>query len=138
MRPGGSLGDSQKYRGEGQRPFTPSPLEVCQFLSPCWTLLWGPQIRVGPSLGLPWGHQAISWNDGGPWGTLGDVWKPPEGVQSHFKTIEKRLGFIALLSIEVVWNLSGGGARQPFGVLEVLFGVDIAQKEDLGRYFRFL
>ena len=43
---------------------------------------------------------------GGHGGPLGDVWKRPEGVQSHFKIIEKTIVFIAFLSIEVILKVS--------------------------------
>ena len=70
-------------------------------------------------------------------GPLGDVWKAPKRVQNHSKIIEKPFVFIAFLSIQVIWNLLEG----PLGILggprEVLFGVDVAQREDLGGYFRF-
>ena len=75
---------------------------------------------------------------GGHGGPLGDVWKPPERVQSHSKIIENKLFFIAFLSIQVIWNLSEGPLGSLGGPREVLFGVDIAQREDLGGYFRFL
>ena len=75
---------------------------------------------------------------GGQGGALGDVWKLPKHVQSHSKIIEKTLVFIAFLSIQVIWNLSEGTLGSLGGPREVLFGVDVAQREDLEGYVRFL
>ena len=55
-----------------------------------------------------------------------------------FQIIEKPLVFIAFLSIGVIWNLSGGSWAALWGPREVLFGVDVAQREDLEGYVRFL
>ena len=82
------------------------------------------------------GH--LSEGLGGHGGPLGDAWGLPEGVQSHFKIIEKPLVFIAFLSIGFIWNLSGGSWAALWGPREVLFDVDVAQREDLEGYFRFL
>ena len=59
-------------------------------------------------------------------------------AQSEFKIIEESLFFFAFLSIQVIWNL----LERPLGSLrgsrEVLFGVDVAQREGLGGYFQGL
>ena len=94
----------------------------------CWAIPGAPLGALGHLSGGLGGH-------GGP---LGDVWKPPERVQSHFKIIEKPLVFIAFLSIQVIWNLSEGTLGSLGGPREVLFGVDVAQREDLEGYVRFL
>ena len=108
-----------------------------------------PQPLLDPTLGTSDSCWAIH---GAPLGALGhllvrlgghgralvDVRKLPECVQSHFKIIEKPLVFIAFLSIGVIWNLSGGSWAALWGPREVLFGVDVAQREDLEGYFRFL
>ena len=68
---------------------------------------------------------------------LGDAWVLPERIRSHFKIIEKTMLFTSFLSIEVIWNLSGGSWAALWGPREVLFGVDVAQREDLKGYFVF-
>ena len=80
----------------------------------------------------------LSGGLGGHGGPLGDVSKPPERVQSNFKIIEKPLVFIAFLSLGVIWYLSGGSQAAFWGPREVLLGVDVAQREVLGAYFRCL
>ena len=82
------------------------------------------------------GH--LSGGLGGHGGPLGDVCPPPARVQIHFKIIEKPLVFIAFLSIQVIWNLAEGTLGSLGGPREVLFGVDVAQREDLEGYVRFL
>ena len=63
----------------------------------------------------------------------------PEGVQSNFKTIETPLFcFTAFPSIEVICKLSGESSAVLWGLQRVLVGVDIAQREELGGYFRSL
>ena len=94
-------------------------------------MLGGPWSSLGgtrPSLGRTEGPR------GTPWRRLG----PPKRVQSHFKIIEKPLVFIAFLNIEVIWKLSEGSWAALWGPREVLFGVDVAQREELSGYFRFL
>ena len=89
--------------------------------------------------GAPWGALGhLSGGLGGHGGPPGDVWKLPERVQSHFKIIEKPLVFIAFLSLGVIWYLSGGSQAAFWGPREVLLGVDVAQREVLGAYFRCL
>ena len=89
--------------------------------------------------GAPWGALGhLSGGLGGNGGPPGDVWKLPERVQSHLKMIEKPLVFIPFLSIEVIWKFSGGALAASGGSREVIVGVDVAQGEDLGGYFRFL
>ena len=97
-------------------------------LNSSWAIPWAPLGALGHLSGGLGGH-------GGP---LGDVSKPPERVQSNFKIIEKPLVFIAFLNIEVIWKLSEGSWAALWGPREVLFGVDVAQREELSGYFRFL
>ena len=94
----------------------------------CWAVHGAPLGALGHLSGGLGGH-------GGP---LGDVWKPPERVQSHFEIIEKPLVFIAFLSIEVIWKFSDGSWAASGGPREVLVGVNLTQGENLGGYFRFL
>ena len=94
----------------------------------CWAIPGAPLGALGHLSGGLGGH-------GGP---LGDVWKPPERVQSHFEIIEKPLVFIAFLSIEVIWNLFGGSQAASWGPREVFIGINLAQGEDIGGYFWFL
>ena len=84
---------------------------------------------------------AVGYLSGGLGGhrePLGDAWVLPEGVQSHFKIIEKPFVSIAFLSIGVIWNLSGGVQAAFWASREALLGVDITQGKDLVVYFRFL
>ena len=46
--------------------------------------------------------------------------------------------FIAFLSIGYIWNLPGGSWAALWGPREVLFGNDVAQREDLEGYFGIL
>ena len=82
------------------------------------------------------GH--LSGGLGGHGGPLGDAWVLPEGVQSDFKIIEYHAFLFAFLSIGVIWNLSGGSWAALWGPREVLFGVDVDQREDLEGDFWFL
>ena len=61
------------------------------------------------------GH--LSGGLGGHGEPLGNVWKLPKRVQSHFKIIEKPLFFTAFRSIEIMWNLSGGSCAASGGSL---------------------
>ena len=89
--------------------------------------------------GAPWGALGhLSGGLGGHGGPPGDVWKLLERVQSHLEIIEKPTVFIAFLSIEVIWQFSGGALAALGGPRGVLVGVDVAQRGDLGGYFRFL
>ena len=64
---------------------------------------------------------------------LGSSPSASRAISKSLKTI-----FITFLSIGVIWNLSGGSWAALWGPQEVLFGVDVAQREDLKGYFRFL
>ena len=96
------------------------------------------RFGLGDPCGSLGGTRPSFSRTGGQGGPLGDFWGLPERVQSHFKIIEKQLIFIAYLSIGVIWNLSEGSWAALWGSREVLFGVDVAQREDLEGYFRFL
>ena len=93
----------------------------------CWAVHGSPLGALGHlSVGL-----------GGHVSAFVDVRKPPERVQSHFKITEKPLVVIAFLSIEVIWKLSEGSWPALWGARQVLFGVDVAQREDLEDTFGF-
>ena len=72
---------------------------------------------------------------GDPLATFGSS---PSASRAILKIIEKPLIFIAFLSIEVIWQFSGGALAALGGPRGVLVGVDVAQGEDLSGYFRFL
>ena len=139
-RPWGSLGRSSGTSEiQGSTAVDPSlpgsfwiPLALMAMLlgtsNSSWAIPGAPLRALGYLSGGLGGH-------GGP---LGDVSKPPERVQSNFKIIEKPLVFIAFLSIGVIWYLSGGSQAAFWGPREVLLGVDVAQREVLGAYFRCL
>ena len=70
---------------------------------------------------------------GDPLATFGSS---PSAFRAILKIIEKPLIFTAFLSIEVIWQFSGGALAALGGPREVLIGVDLAQGEDLGGYVR--
>ena len=109
--PGGSLGSpgsSEMEQGGGQRPLTPSPIQMFGFLGPCLTLFWEPQIRPGRSMGSLGGSRPCLGRTGGHGRPLADFRKLPERVQSNFKINEKPWFLIRFPSMEVIWKLSGG------------------------------
>ena len=97
------------------------------------------KVRILPDTGAPSGALGhLLGGLGGHGGLLGDAWKPPERVRSHSKIIEKPFVFILFPSIQIIWHLSEGPLGSLGGPREVLFGVDVAQREDLEGYVRFL
>ena len=72
---------------------------------------------------------------GDPLATFGST---PSAFRAISKSLKNRCFFIAFLSIEVIWKLSGESLAALWGPRGVLVGVDIAQGEDLGGCFRFL
>ena len=94
----------------------------------CWAIPAAPLEALG--------H--LSGGLGGQREPLGDARVLPEGVQSHFKIIEKALVFTSFLSTGIIWNLSGGSQAAFWDSREALLGVDITQGKDLKGYFCFL
>ena len=62
---------------------------------------------------------------------------PPSASRTISKSLKNR-GFHCILRFEVIWRLSEGSWAALWGPQEDLFGVDVAQREDLRGYFRFL
>ena len=93
----------------------------------CWAVHGAPLGALGNLLARLGGHGR----------TLFDVRKLPECFPNHFKIIEKQFVFTAFLNIGTIWNVSGGSWADLWCPREVLFGVDVAQRDDLEGYFRF-
>ena len=70
---------------------------------------------------------------GDPLATFGSS---PSAFRAILDSLKKPLVFITFLSIQVIWNLLEGPLGSLGGLREVLFGVDVAQREDLGGYSR--
>ena len=68
---------------------------------------------------------------------MGDPLASFGGAPSAFTAISK-WHFYNMSSIELIWNLSGGSWAASGCYREVLIGIDLAQGEDLGEYFRLL